>query len=139
MFPEGVIVPAEVWKEVVEQGHNRPGALLVKQADWITVKNLEKNNLVKILKMDLDNGEAEAIALAKETNADVILLDERDARKIAKQLDIKVLGPIGILIWAKQNRKIPVMKNVLDNLIFDAGFRISDELYKTALETVKEL
>ena len=39
------MVPAEVWKEVVEQGHNRPGALLVKQTDWIKVKTIEDKNL----------------------------------------------------------------------------------------------
>ena len=139
MFPEVVIVPAEVWKEVVEQGHNRPGALLVKQTDWITVKNIKNENLFQILKLDLDNGEAEAIALAKEIDADVILLDERDARKIATQLNINILGTIGILIWAKQHEKIPVLKKVLDSLIYDAGFRISDKLYKMALETVNEL
>ena len=88
--------------------------------------------------MELDNGEAEAITLASEINADLILIDERDARRIAKNLDLKVLGTIGILIWAKQTGKIPSLKKVLSELIDNAGFRVSKSVYIKALKAVNE-
>lgn len=92
-----------------------------------------------LLKMALDSGEAEAIALAKEIHAELILLDERAARKIAKSLRLDVLRTVGLLIRARQIEKIISLKDVLDQLRSDAKFRISETLYKLALETVGEV
>ena len=72
-YPDGVFIPLAVWTEVVEQGGKRPGARKVSQADWITVHDVKNWEMVQILKMELDEGEAEAIALAREVEADVVL------------------------------------------------------------------
>jgi len=88
--------------------------------------------------MELDEGESEAIALADELKADVILLDEKDARRIAKQLGLKVLGTVGILIWGKRVGKINNLRQVLDILQNQAMFRISHTLYQQALKSVGE-
>ncbi len=94
--------------------------------------------MLRLLKIDLDAGEAEAIVLAKEINADVIFLDERDAIKKAKFLDLKILGTIGILIKAKQSGEIQSLEKVLNDLRFQAHFRISDLLFRRALAAVEE-
>ncbi len=80
-----MLIPPAVWKEVVEQGGDRPGSHQVSKADWINVHDLKNQDISTILKMELDEGESEAIALADELKADVVLLDEKDARRIAKQ------------------------------------------------------
>jgi predicted nucleic acid-binding protein len=36
-FPKGVLIPQAVWREVVEQGRDRPGGQEVAEANWITV------------------------------------------------------------------------------------------------------
>ena len=95
--------------------------------------------MLHLLKRDLDAGEAEAIALAKEIKAELILLDERDARKIAKSLSLKTLGTVGVLIKAKQSGKIESLQVMLDVLRDQAQFRISDSLYALALESVGEI
>jgi predicted nucleic acid-binding protein len=105
-----------VWKEVVEQGGDRPGSHQVSKADWINVHDLKNQDISRILKMELDEGESEAIALADELKADVVLLDEKDARRIAKQLGLRVLGTIGILVWGKRVGKINNLRQVLDIL-----------------------
>lgn len=138
LFPEGILIPEEVWKEVVENGQGRPGATQVKKAEWIKIKKIENHKFAHLLKMELDKGEAEAITLANEINADLILIDERDARQIAKQLDLKVLGTIGLLIWSKKAGNIPSLKKVMDELVKDAGFRVSRAVYKKALKAVNE-
>ena len=88
--------------------------------------------------MELDEGESEAIALADELKADVVLLDEKDARRIAKQLGLRVLGTIGILVWGKRVGKINNLRQVLDILQNRAMFRISHTLYQQALKSVGE-
>jgi len=71
------------------EGRNRPGALEVeraREAGWIEVQAPQKRDLVKILQRDLDDGEAEAIALAVERKAAVAFLDEADARRVARHI-----------------------------------------------------
>ena len=137
-YPDGVLIPVAVWREVVEQGEKRPGARKVDQADWITVYDVKNWEMVQILKMELDEGEAEAIALACEVETDVVLLDERDARRAAKQLGLRVLGTVGILVWAKRGGKITSLRENLDKLKSMAKFRISQILYDRALGEVGE-
>lgn len=137
-FSGTVLIPPAVWKEVVEQGGDRPGSHQVSKADWINVHDLKNQDISTILKMELDEGESEAIALADELKADVVLLDEKDARRIAKQLGLRVLGTIGILVWGKRVGKINNLRQVLDMLKNRAMFRISHTLYQQALKLVGE-
>jgi len=50
----------------------------------------------------IDYGEAEVIALALEKKTDLVLLDEKEAREVAERLGFRVLGTVGLLIWAKR-------------------------------------
>jgi len=137
-FPEGVYIPSAVWKEVVDEGKGRPGAEEVRSAKWLTVKEVKDKGLIQYLKHELDSGEAEAIALAREECASVLLIDEREAREAANGFGIKVLGTIGLLVWAKQNNQIISLKSGLDRLQFERTFRISSDLYHRALKQVGE-
>jgi len=65
-------------------------------------------------------------------------LDERDARRAAKKMGLRVLGTIGILIWARRVGKIPSLRNALDALQNEAKFRISDRVYDKAVKEVGE-
>ena len=79
-------------------------------------------------------GESEAITLAVELKADRILLDERDGRKLAKSLGLKVTGVLGILLRAKQEGELSSLPDVIDALVKTAGFRIAPELLAKVLE-----
>ena len=85
-FPEGIVVPAAVWHEVVETGVGRAGAAAVASAKWITVEAVRDESRVREFFRDLDFGESEALALAMEKSAAIVLLDEKDARQMATQL-----------------------------------------------------
>jgi len=137
-FPDGVLIPPAVWKEVVEQGGERPGAREVVEANWITVRDVTAREIVQLLQMELEEGEAEAIALAHEVGAEIVLLDERDARRAAKQLGLRVLGTVGILLWARRVGKLASLRQALDALQTRAKFRISRTLYERALSEVGE-
>lgn len=137
-FPSGIFIPEAVWREVVDEGRGRPGAQEVADADWITVRSAAARGMVQLLLADLEQGEAEAIALAHETDADIILLDERDARRAARRLGLRPLGTIGILIWAKQSGRVSNLREVLDKLQAEGNFRMSQTLYERALREVGE-
>jgi predicted nucleic acid-binding protein len=85
-FFGNIAIPPAVWREVVEQGEGRAGALEVEQAQragWIKVTQPAETALLQLLKRDLDDGEAETIALAIEEEEALVLLDEANARGIA--------------------------------------------------------
>lgn len=90
------------------------------------------------LQLDLDKGEAEAIALAVESEAGLLLMDERRGRRAASRLGIPVVGVLGILVKAKETMLLPAVKPVLDDLRSKAGFRVSRQLYERVLQEVGE-
>lgn len=136
-FPE-ILIPQAVWQEVVVKGKGQPGAQEAQSSDWIKVGKVKDQTIVQLLQADLDQGESEVIALAREVGADLVLLDEKDARLAAERVGLKVLGTIGILIRAKKDEYILSLREQLDALRDKAEFRLSAGLYQQALESVSE-
>lgn len=137
-FPDGVLLPQAVWQEVVGTGAAQPGAQEVASTSWLTVREVANKSLVSLLRMELDAGEAEAIALFSEEPLQAILLDEKNARRVARRLGLPVLGTVGVLIWAKQTGLIPTLKEQLDALQSQGKFRLSQFVYQESLNTVGE-
>ena len=81
-FPEGICLAPAVWREVVEQGRERPGTDEIRTAVWVRRAQVKDLVFADYLRIALDDGEAESIALAREINANLILVDERDAREV---------------------------------------------------------
>ena len=73
LFTE-IIIPASVYEEVVNKGKGRQGQQQVKNSSWVKLKPVKNRLAVQALKTVLGEGEAEAIVLAKEENADIVLL-----------------------------------------------------------------
>jgi uncharacterized protein len=120
---------------------NLPGSkeiLAALNGGWIQVVKLSDSAMLRVLGRDLDRGEAEAIALALETRADFVLLDERDARTIAKDLGLNVTGVLGILLHAWQQGKQISIEKEIECLKEKAGFRVSDALCRTILKLTKK-
>ena len=137
-FPEGILVPEAVWREVVDEGAERSGAQEVSAANWIKVQKVKDKGMVRLLRVELDEGEAETIALAHEMNANLVLLDERDARRVAMRMGLKVLGTVGIMLWGKQMGKFMSLREQLDDLRVQGKFRISQRLYDRVLQEAGE-
>lgn len=140
-FYDIVTISAAVWREVVIEGEKHPGAVEVQQAyqdNWIEVLELEDQTLLRLLKQDLHEGEAETIALALELEADLVLLDETEARKAAELYQLQKTGVVGLLIRGKLEGIITSLQQALDQLR-EGGFWIHDDLYERALKTVGEL
>ncbi|AIE76293.1 DUF3368 domain-containing protein [Synechocystis sp. PCC 7338] len=94
--------------------------------------------MLNTLAQMLDPGESEAIALAIEIDAERLLIDERLGRDIATNYGLKLRGLLGLLINAKQQGMIPMLRPILDRLIKQAGFRVSPTLYARILQEAGE-
>lgn len=86
--------------------------------------------------MLVDDGEAEAIALAAERQYRIIL-DDRRARDLAHRMGLKVIGTVGILIRAKRVGLLTWISPVLNELV-EKGFRLSEDLKREALHMAGE-
>jgi predicted nucleic acid-binding protein len=73
-----VIIPPAVYDEIVISGAGQPGAMEIGEAAWMKVQPIANQALATALRMELDAGEAEAIVLAVEMKADLLLIDERN-------------------------------------------------------------
>ena len=100
---------------------------------FIEVHELTDPEQALTLEESLDRGEAEAIVLAAETHADLILMDERTGRSIASQRGLHVIGLAGVLVLAKRRGLIGSVDEVLHELESDAGFYLSAEVRRLAL------
>ena len=90
------------------------------------------------LKRELDEGEAEAIALALQLKIEVVLMDERDGRSIAKSMGLTPIGVLGVLLRAKKSGDITSVRDVLIKLKNTAGFYITDSLMNSILSEIGE-
>jgi len=133
-----ITIPESVYHEIVIVGSGKAGSREVQNATWIKARKAANQKDVTLLEIELDRGEAESIALAAELKADLVLLDERRARRIASRLGLRYVGLVGILIEAKRRSKLPAVKPVLDALITQAGFWVSTDLYARVVEAAGE-
>lgn len=108
-----------------------------KLPSWIildTVKDLQKQHMLEI---QVDKGEASAITLALELGADLIILDDFKARKVAQTLGLSVTGTLGIIVKAKKSGLIPSIKPILKKLQ-KTDFYLSKMVLKEALRLAGE-
>ena len=79
-----IFVPGAVYKEITIIG--KPGNDVLKITGFIHVKEIQNTLASSLLRSQLDQGEAEAIVLAREPEAELLILDEKKARKITRQI-----------------------------------------------------
>ena len=132
-----VYIPEEVFKEVVERGKGKPGSKVIKETAWIEPKPVKDKIQVAFLLGSLEKGEAEVLVLARELNADLILLDEEKARKSAVIAGFKIMGLLGLFILAKNLDLIHEVRPLVDELMIKK-FRISDKIIEETLKKAGE-
>lgn len=104
---------------------------------FLRVQPVQNAALVIALRLIVDPGESEAIALTQEIPGAILLLDDRKARQIAVQMGVSIVGTAGVLIQAKQRGLITAVKPSLDALQAN-GFRIGTALYREILRLAGE-
>ncbi len=97
MFDD-VIVPATVYAETVTRAIDRPGAAAIAQADWLHIASAQASPTIEPMLLGLDAGEMEVLLLAREMQPDWVLIDDRQARRVARAMGLPVKGTLGILL-----------------------------------------
>ncbi|MBK8050067.1 MAG: DUF3368 domain-containing protein [Anaerolineales bacterium] len=124
--------------ELSADGQMWPGAAETNTASWIDVHRVVDRHTVDALRLGLDAGEAETIALALQLGADLVLLDEQAGRRAAQYLDLNVMGVVGLIVRARQRELVPAVRPLLDDLRQLAGFYLSESVYNHALDLAGE-
>ncbi len=126
-----VIIPPTVFQEL--QAVNTPEIVrefIGSLPEWLEVRHMQF--LFDEDLNELDAGEREAIILAEELEADVLLMDERSGREAALKRDLPVVGTLGILERAAENGLLDFTETLQD--LKANGFFIASALEKDFLE-----
>jgi predicted nucleic acid-binding protein len=129
-----VLIPPETHHEVTVAGRGRPGANEVVRANWIEVAQPESRLDSSLLAAcrNLGGGERATIALAKSLQADLVLLDEWKARRIAQGAGLSVLGSLGILEAGARHGRISDLREAYIDLLRQ-GIRFDIRLLQDSL------
>lgn len=132
-----VIIPEDVYRELAAGTH--PAAYAVPLASWIEVRSPTNPQNVSALRTTtkLGLGECAAMILAEELGANQVLIDDLDARRVARSRNLPVIGTVGLLLIAKRRGLIDSVKEILDDLIA-RDTRISPQLYQEVLAIAQE-
>lgn len=131
-----ILVPPAVQAEVLAGGRRRVGVVELQEASWLRQVTLSDPRRADLL-ADLDRGEAEAIALAQELNADLLIVDERLARRHAQRLGLTITGTLGVLLRAKKQGLVVEIGPLIEQ-VQRGGIRLGDTVVARALRLAGE-
>ena len=133
-----VVVPRQVYEEVVQTGTGMPGSEELRNAAWADLHEGDiRPELSRLLEGHLDSGEAAAISLALDLGADLVLSDDRQARLAAERLELRVRGTLGVLLEARRQERVPRLAPLLNELR-SKGVWLSSELIERVLREAGE-
>ncbi len=131
---ESVRVPSAVYREVVVDG--KPHAAQLQEFLKGKVEPTDLQRLV-IAAGGLGRGELEAMALYRQLDADMLLLDDRRARTIARLNKIETVGSLGVLLFAKQRALVPGVRPLIEMIQrsqIHLGKKVAEDVLRLADE-----
>lgn len=133
-----IVIPNAVYEELLDERAGETVITAVQSATWLEISSVQNQELVNELRNRINVGEAEAITLAVELGATRLLIDERLGRQAATELGLNIIGILGILLLAKRQKLIVMVKPIMEDLITQANFRIGSQLYADVLNAADE-
>jgi predicted nucleic acid-binding protein len=106
--------------------------------EWILIKEIKNVSMADKLKLILDAGEASAISLALETENSVLIIDEKKGRKVARELNVTIIGTLKVLLIAKNKGVIRSVKEITDDLQ-KHSFRFNKTIVEEVLKLAGEI
>lgn len=132
-----ITIPQAVYNEISVKKDSVCKYQVDSSLDWIHIENIKNEMAKEMFKTQLHEGEVEVMILAKEKEADVIIIDDKNAKKHAKYLKLPVTGTLGVLIKAKKEGYIDKLKPILDGMLQN-NIYLSDSLVRRCLKEVGE-
>jgi uncharacterized protein len=129
-------ISAEVYAEVVVAGSRLPGASETANSPWIHVKHVQRPNDVSSAqeRFGLGVGELSTLILAKEVRADLVILDDLRARKLAQRERFRVQGTIAVLETCFRKGQLPDLRGAYKQLL-KCGVFLNRDLLNRSLES----
>jgi uncharacterized protein len=125
-----VLIPQAVHRELLRSHVNVPS--------FLEVRSVADRGMVARLETELDLGEAEAIVLAKEAKADLLLIDEKLGRQVALREGVRIVGLMAPAVEAKRRGLIDSVRELVRRLEDEAGFRVSNAVKAEAFRLANE-
>ena len=135
---EGIYVPEQVCMELDKGRLLRADTVDPRGLSWVTVVTVAPALINGLPNNDLGLGELSAIAYGSQQTTALLALDDYQARVLADQLGLKLIGTVGILLRAKRLGLQPTIRPLLDKLQQE-GFYLSQSLYTHVLQRANEL
>jgi predicted nucleic acid-binding protein len=126
-----VLIPESVRSELLVSHPSLP--------EFLRCETVHDFRTVERLLVELDLGEAEAIVLALEQKADLLLIDERNGRRVALREGIPFTGLVGVLVESKRKHLIPSVREILSEIEDTTTFYVSEQTKVLALKSAGEL
>ncbi|HBX75404.1 MAG TPA: DUF3368 domain-containing protein [Acidaminococcaceae bacterium] len=136
-----VLIPVSVYAELTTNPNFEDETRQINDCPFIKVVTVKEYKAVDVLQRSagLDLGESEAIIYADDIKADVLLMDEAKGRQVAKAMGLYIMGTVGVLLFAYEERILSgsdVVK-ALDQLRM-ANRHIGEDVIKYALSKIRD-
>lgn len=105
---------------------------------FVTIRSVADRSRVDVFLQDLDLGESEALALAIELTADLLLIDEVAGRARSKEIGLESIGVLGVLLEAKRAGLLDSISPLLDQLQWQHRFHLSERVRSEVLRRAGE-
>jgi hypothetical protein len=132
-----VLVPMAVLREIQEYPDEAAAQIEEARHAWLEVQPVRDRGIVEVLTGDLDAGESELLALAREVGAQRVVIDDLDGRRFAYRLGLAPIGTLGLLLAARLRGDLPSLQQEIEHLQA-AGFRMSGTLRLAFLKRAGE-
>jgi predicted nucleic acid-binding protein len=125
-----VLIPEAVCRELIRSHPRLPA--------FLETRSVRDRAAVSHLGSELDLGEAEAIVLAKEVGASLLLMDEKLGRLAAAREGLAITGLMGVLIAAKRRGMVVSIRELVGEIEVEAGFRVSEAVKREVFRAAGE-
>jgi predicted nucleic acid-binding protein len=132
----GVTVPEQVWTELSEGDEGLARLRELRESGFLTLVPVDRSDFFIEIVTELDLGETAAICYAVEEEADLLLIDERDGRRVARRHDVSVTGVLGILLREAKHGALDIEAEL--DALQEAGFWIDDDLRADVIAAAEE-
>jgi predicted nucleic acid-binding protein len=134
---DAVLVPTGVFQEIQAKADASTSRLATAWETWLQIEPVRNRRAVELLGLELDAGEAEVVALARERQADRVVMDDLAGRRAARRLGLPLVGTLGLLLAARLRGDINSLTGEIERLR-QTGFFASEALVEAVLRAAGE-